>query len=52
MTSEANLGTTGPDFIHALFFVLKDMPNNLPANISKVLDAIKCILLVTAMGLP
>ena len=49
MTSEVDLGTTWirkrePDFIRALFFVLKDMPNDPPANISEVLDAITRII--------
>lgn len=49
MTSEVNLGATWvrkrePDFIRALFFVLKDMPNDPPANINEVLDAIAHII--------
>ncbi|KAF8592382.1 hypothetical protein K439DRAFT_1323691 [Ramaria rubella] len=49
MTSEVDLGTgwirkREPDFIRALFFVLKDMPNDPPANISEALDAITHII--------
>lgn len=49
MTSKVDLGRTWirkrePDFIRALFFVLKDMPNDPPANLDEVLDAITHII--------
>jgi transformation/transcription domain-associated protein len=49
MTSVVDLGVIWirkrePDFIRALFFVLKDMPSDPPANISEVLGAITHII--------
>lgn len=51
MTSKTDLGISWirkrePDFIRALFFVLKDMPNDPPANIDGVLGAISHIVRV------
>jgi len=49
MTSEVDLGRAWvrqrePDFIRALFFVLKDMPNETPAEVDDVMKAISRIL--------
>jgi transformation/transcription domain-associated protein len=49
MTSEVDLGKAWtrkrePEFIRALFFVLKDMPNDPPASIAEMLGAITHII--------